>query len=85
MRIAFDLHEFVYLDAAGNADAPDVVACQINQHDVFGSLFGIVFQFFRQLLIALYSVPRGRVPAMGRMVTSLSSKRTSNSGDAPTM
>ena len=66
MRIAFDFHELTDLYAARSADAPNVVASKVNQHDVLGSLFRDHFAILRQILIALpIQLPRGRVPAMG--------------------
>ncbi len=53
MRVAFDFHELADTYTAGYADAPDIVAAQINQHDMFGALLGIIFQFLLELLIAL--------------------------------
>ena len=41
MRIAFNHHFIAYLHAAGLADAPHVVAAQVDEHNVFGDFFGI--------------------------------------------
>ena len=53
MGIAFNFHELTYLDAAWDTHSSHVVACEINEHDVFSLLFGVVFQLFRESLIAL--------------------------------
>src|SRR5207342_281447 len=45
MRIALDRHQLVHAHAAGNADAAEVVALQVNQHHVLGALFGVADQF----------------------------------------
>src|SRR2546430_3417561 len=53
MRIAFDFHEIVYLDAAWLTDASNIVARKVDEHNVFGPLFGIAFQLFGKLQVAL--------------------------------
>ena len=39
--IAFDRHQLVDFDAANRGDPADVVAAQVDQHDVLGALFGV--------------------------------------------
>src|SRR3990172_3619087 len=41
MRIAFNPHEFIDLDAAWDADAAQIIAFEIDQHDMFGALLGV--------------------------------------------
>ena len=45
MRVALDHHFFADFDAAGFADAANVVAAKVDEHDVFGDFFGICQQF----------------------------------------
>src|SRR5690606_13597010 len=42
--VAFDRHQLVHLDAAGHADAAEVVALQVDQHHVLGALLGVADQ-----------------------------------------
>ena len=42
VRVALDKHQLVDLDGAEVADAADVVAAQVDQHDVLGALFFVV-------------------------------------------
>ncbi len=39
--IAFHRHQFVHLDAAGITNATQIVALQVDQHDVLGALLGM--------------------------------------------
>ena len=41
VRITFDRHQLVDFDAADRGDPADVVAAQVDQHDVLGALFGV--------------------------------------------
>ena len=77
------LHE---LDRADLGDASDVVAPEIDEHDVLGALLRIG----EQLLLERERPPRGscrarRVPASGRTVIVPPSRRTIVSGLAPAM
>ena len=45
VAVALDGKGFGHLDAADFGDAANVVAGQVNQHDVFGALFGVVDEF----------------------------------------
>ena len=38
VRVALDAHELIHAHAAGLADAPEIVALQIDEHDVLGAL-----------------------------------------------
>jgi hypothetical protein len=51
VRIALDLHEFGDLDGAELGDATDVVASEVDQHDVLGALLGVILQPFLDLAI----------------------------------
>ena len=53
MRIAFDVHKFANLYATRRTHFADVVTGEIDKHDMFGTLFDVVLQFFSQLLITL--------------------------------
>src|SRR5690606_36659911 len=44
VRIAFDHHLVGDLDAADLGDAADIIACQVDQHDVFGDLLGVCLE-----------------------------------------
>jgi hypothetical protein len=41
VRVALDAHEVGDLDAAGAADAAQVVAAEVDEHDVLGALLGV--------------------------------------------
>ena len=45
VRVALDHHFFADFDRAGFADAANVVAAKVDEHDVFGDFFGICQQF----------------------------------------
>ena len=45
VRIGLDGHELIHPHAAGLAHAPEVVALQIDEHDVFGALLGVGGKF----------------------------------------
>ena len=55
VRVAFDRHQFVDFDAAGHADAAEVVAFEVDQHHVFGALLRIADQVAdaRRIVVAL--------------------------------
>jgi hypothetical protein len=85
VRVALDGHEIRHGDAAELADAADVVAGQIHQHEVLGFFLFIGEQFLFQGGILGVVGPARRVPAMGRISTRPSVRRTCTSGEAPTM
>ena len=69
---------------ATRRDPADIVAAEIEQHQMFGPLLGIGEQFASRLAASSAAVrPRGRVPAIGRIVTSPSRMRTRISGLEP--
>ena len=41
VRIAFDRHEFVDFNSADLGHATDIITAQVDEHDMFGALFGI--------------------------------------------
>jgi hypothetical protein len=49
--VAFHEHDFLGAHARKLAHPPDVVAAQVDQHDVLGSLFLIGAQFFLESLV----------------------------------
>ena len=53
MGVALDDHLVGDLDAAGLRDAANIVARQIDQHDMFGAFFFITQQFFGQGAVLL--------------------------------
>src|SRR5579884_868660 len=61
MRIAFDGHELFDTHRAVLADAAQVVATQIDQHDMLGALFGIGEEFgFERAVLVLIPPPPPR-------------------------
>ena len=58
MRIALERHELFDAFSAEAHDAADVVACQIDEHDVFRALLGVFGELRGQSLVVL-----GRAPA----------------------
>ena len=83
VRIALDLHHVAELDGAIIGDAAHVVASQVDEHDMLGSLLGVGQQLFGQRAVLGLVAPRRRVPASGRIVTVPSSTRTRISGELP--
>jgi hypothetical protein len=65
VRIALDGEGLGDLHAAGLGDAADVVARQVDQHQVLGALLGVGQQLGLQRALSRSGVaPRGRVPAV---------------------
>src|SRR5690606_4803353 len=60
MRVTLDRHQLVDLHAARHAHATEVVALQIDQHHVFGTLLGMADQFAdaRGVVVAGKTWPR---------------------------
>ena len=54
--ITFNDHAIGNLDAADLGHAPGIVATQIEQHQMFGQLFGIGQQLFFQRLVFFFIV-----------------------------
>ena len=84
-EIALERHELRHADAAVLADAADVVAPEIDEHDVLGALLLVALELLGEPLVFVLAAPRGRVPAIGCVSTRRPSTRTSISGDAPTI
>ena len=75
-----------HLDRADRGDAADVVAAEIEQHQVLGALLRIGEQAVGVRRASSAGVaPRGRVPAIGRIVTLPSRTRTRISGREQTI
>ena len=86
VRVALERHEGRHAHAAVVADAAEIVAAEIDEHDVLGALLLVALQLVgRAADLPRPSVPRGRVPAIGCVTACRPSTRTSISGDEPTM
>ena len=74
-------------ERVGDLLAPDlshaahVVAAKVEQHEMLGPLLGIGEQLLASTLSSLGVAPRGRVPAIGRIVTLPSRTLHQISGD----
>ena len=84
VRVTFDRHEFVDLDRARHADAAQVVAFQIDQHDVLGALLGMLDELAhaRGFVVAANARTRAGDRARLRAAARTSTRR---SGDELTM
>ena len=70
VRIPLDLHHVGELHRLVVGDAADVVASQVDQHDVLGALLGVGQQLLGQRAVLGLVAPRGAAcPASGRIVT----------------
>ena len=79
MAIAFDDELLRHLDRADPGDAADIVAAEIEQHQMLGPFLFVGEQFAGERRPPAV-LPRQRVPAIGRMVTLPSRTRTRISG-----
>ena len=52
MRVALGHHEFVHFHGAGHADPAQVIALQVDQHDMLGALLRIGQQFLALGVVA---------------------------------
>ena len=68
----------------GALTRPEVVAAEVDEHDVLGALLLVGEQVGAQAAVLGGVAPRGRVPASGRVSTLSPSTRTSGSGLEPT-
>ncbi len=69
VRVGLDGHERLDLDRAVLAHAAEVVAAEVDEHHVLGALLLVGQQVLRRSRRpASASPPRGRVPAIGRVV-----------------
>ena len=51
VRVALDVKDLRHLDGAGLGDAADVVAAEVEQHDVLGELLLVVAQLLGEPLV----------------------------------
>ncbi len=65
MAIATGIHEFDDVDRAGFAHALEVVAPQVNEHDVLGALLGIGKEVGHEVEVVLRRLPPGPGPGDG--------------------
>ena len=56
MGIALHEHQVGYLDSAGMGDPAQIVAAEVDQHQVFGAFFFIRQQFIGQPAICLLRI-----------------------------
>ena len=85
VRVGLDRHERLDLDAAGLADAPEVVAAEVDEHHVLGALLRVLEQLARDALV-LRGVGAARARAGDRRACVTSPRRvtvSSGSGLAP--
>ena len=82
VRVSLDLHHVGQLDRAELGHPADVVAAQVDEHDVLGPFLGIGQELLGQGPSSASSAPAPR-PASGRIVTMPSSTRTRISGELP--
>ena len=84
--VALDEHEvFVTLTVPVFADTADVVAAEVDEHDVLGALFFVGEHLALGGEVGFFAGAAGRVPAMGRYSMRRPSTRTRSSGEEPTM
>ena len=57
VRVALDLHELHDVHGARCADPTDVIACEIDEHQVLGALLLIRQHVFRQCRVILNGFP----------------------------
>ena len=60
VRVTLDRHQLVHFDRARHADAAEIVALQVDQHDVLGAFLGMADQFAhaRRVVVAGEARPR---------------------------
>ena len=66
VRVALDKHQLLDVHRTVFRNAAQIVAAQVDQHDVLGALLRIGGQFGFQCGVFLFIAPRARVPAIGR-------------------
>ena len=85
VAVALDLHVLADGDGARPRDPPEVVPAEVDQHDVLRPLLRVALELLgEELVLALASAPRGRVPAIGWVVRRSPSTWRRSSGLAPT-
>ena len=85
VREPLERHELRHPHRAELADAANVVAPEIDEHDVLGAFLLVALEFLGEAQVFVRRFYRvGRVPAIGWVSTRAPSTRTSISGDEPT-
>ncbi len=84
VRVALDFEEALDRDGSRRRHPAEVVAPEVDQHDVLGALFRVGEQLRREGAIGVgIDSPRRRVPAIGRVTSRSPVFFTSISGEAP--
>ena len=81
VAVALEGHQLVDLLGAEAHDPADVVAGQVDEHDVLGQLLRVLDSSASSRRSSSSVEPRRRVPAIGREITRPSSSWTIGSGD----
>ena len=85
VRIALECHELRDPHRTIFADAAEIVAPEVHQHDVLGSFFLVAFELFCHAKVFVFVRPAGS-RARDRVRSAFRpSTRTSISGDEPTI
>jgi hypothetical protein len=82
VAVAPHVHELDDVDRAGAADPLEVVAAEVDEHDVLGALLGVGEQLVGEATSSSGVLPRGRDPAIGWVIARSPVTRTSASGEA---
>ena len=69
MAEPFDPHELGHLDGPGDADLREVVAREVDEHEVLGLLLGVGDELGLEIGVVLGVAPRGLEPAIGCVKT----------------
>ena len=86
VRVAFDDHQFFDLHRAVLADSSEIVAAEIDQHDVFGALLFVGEQLSCERFVFCFSSsPRAACPQWDDIELHGPRILTSISGDEPTI
>jgi hypothetical protein len=83
VRVALDHHLVGYPDRARCRYAADIVAAQVDQHDMLRALLGVGEQLGGDRGVLSGRGPRGRVPAIGRSVIVVPDSPHEDLGEAP--
>jgi hypothetical protein len=59
MRVLFQGHDFIYLEAPKSTDTAEIVALEIDEHNVFRSLLLVGLQFRDESFILKRGFPSG--------------------------
>src|SRR5207245_10628336 len=52
--VASNFHELAYLDATRETDSPNIIASNIDQRNMFSTLFRVILQLLSELLITVW-------------------------------